>query len=104
MNKILELSEHACVGGLNDTNNKIAGFIMQAMGGVGVEGSQHQLQSVDWVDGAYQTVYQNITVQEDFLDRALLEVAVSISVIGCGSITMIETLDLQQDGGLSAAI
>ena len=57
---------------------------------------------------AYQTVHQailwHILAQLHFLDIALLELAVSISVIGCGSLTPIERLYLRLDTGVSAAL
>ncbi len=96
------MSERACVNGMNKTND-IADFIMQVIG----EGGQHHWQSVVWVDEACQTVYHTIFVcipaHQHFLDGALLDMAVSISVIGCGSITLIEKLHLRLDAGVLAA-
>ncbi len=86
-------------------DNNMACIIMQVDGGWG---RQHQWQSEVWVNEEYQTIYQtifgHIPAQPHFLDSALLELAVSISVIGCGSIARMETLDLGLAAGVSAAL
>ena len=68
----------------------------------------HPWQSVAWVYEAYQTVSQtilwHILAQPHFLDLALLELTVSISVIGCGRLTPIETLDLRLHAGVCVAL
>ncbi len=96
MNNIRELSERACVGGIHGTNNKIADFIMQAI-------CQHQWQSVVWVNEAYQTIFGCIPAQPHFLDIALLAI-VSISVIGCGCLTTIESWNVWQDAAVFSAV
>ena len=47
MNKICELSRRPCVCGTHDTNNKIAGFIMQVLGG-GVAASMAVCDLSEW--------------------------------------------------------
>ena len=50
---------------------------------------------------AYQTILGHIPAQQHFLDGALL---VSISDIGCGSITTTEPLDFRVDADVCGAV